>query len=108
MFSFNLLSDCFCPSPALTASLRQLAQTIPELHKDIQDGLLRMLSLVLIGKPLRHPGAPKNLRPSIPSSASSQNLVEVPDMTSITLALHTLGSFDFEGRIVSLCIKTGK
>lgn len=78
-------------SPALTAALRDLATYIPQMKKDIQDGLLRMLSLILIGRPLQHPGAPKTL--PIGSSASTDS----QDDTSITLALSTLGSFDFEG-----------
>ena len=49
----------FC-SPALTAALRDLATQIPQLKKDIQDGLLKILSIVLIGRPLKHPGAPKS------------------------------------------------
>jgi len=84
-------------SPALTASLRQLARMIPELRKDILEGLLKMLSLVLLGRPLQHPGAPRPKAASLPSSMSSQNLPELPDVATITLALRTLGSFDFEG-----------
>jgi len=84
-------------SPALTASLEQLAQTIPQLRKDIQDGLLKTLSIVLMGKPLRHPGAPKTGKQNLSSSSSSVSLTDSPDSTTITLALRTLGSFDFEG-----------
>ena len=47
-------------SPALTAALRDLAAQIPQLKKEIQDGLLKSLSLILMGKPLKHPGAPKS------------------------------------------------
>jgi len=61
------------------------------------EGLLRMLSLVLLGRPLQHPGAPRPKAASLPSSTSSQNLPELPDVATITLALRTLGSFDFEG-----------
>ena len=43
-------------SPALTTCLRELATKIPLLKKDIAEGLLRMLSLVLMHQPLRHPG----------------------------------------------------
>jgi FKBP12-rapamycin complex-associated protein len=43
-------------SPALTTCLRELALRIPHLKKDIAEGLLRMLSLVLMHQPLRHPG----------------------------------------------------
>ena len=49
---------CVCvDSPALTAALRELATQIPQLKKDIQDGLLKMLSYILMGHHLRHPGA---------------------------------------------------
>ena len=85
-------------SPALTASLQQLARMIPELRKDILEGLLKMLSLVLLGRPLQHPGAPKPKAASLPSSMSTQNFQELPDVATITLALRTLASFDFEGR----------
>ena len=90
--------ECFCVySPALTASLRQLARTIPELRKDLLEGLLKMLSVVLLGRPLQHPGAPRPKAASLPSSMSTPNLQDLPDVATITLALRTLGSFDFEG-----------
>ena len=43
-------------SPALTTCLRELATSIPVLKRDIAEGLLKMLSLVLMHQPLRHPG----------------------------------------------------
>ena len=55
-------------SPALTASLRDLATQIPQLKKEIQDGLLKNLSMILMGKPLKHPGAPKSPATSISQS----------------------------------------
>jgi len=70
---------------------------IPELRKDILEGLLKMLSLVLLGRPLQHPGAPSPKAASLPSSMSTQSLQELPDVAAITLALQTLASFDFEG-----------
>ena len=107
---------CVAYSPALTSSLYQLAQIIPELRRDILDGLIRMLSVVLMGRQLQHPGAPKPLPGAVPpaatsqlpSSASMQNLQETPDVASITLALRTLGTFDFEGKYkrVITCIIT--
>ncbi|GBL99723.1 hypothetical protein AVEN_264640-1, partial [Araneus ventricosus] len=54
--------------PALTASLRELASQIPQLKKDIQEGLLKMLSVVLMRRSLRHPGMPKHLANQAPSS----------------------------------------
>ena len=46
-------------SPALTAALRELAAMIPQLKKEIQEGLLKALSHILMGRPLKHPGAPR-------------------------------------------------
>lgn len=83
-------------SPALTAVLYDLSRQIPQLKKDIQDGLLKMLSLVLMHKPLRHPGMPKGLAHQL-ASPGLTTLPEASDVASITLALRTLGSFEFEG-----------
>lgn len=84
-------------SPALTAVLYDLSRQIPQLKKDIQDGLLKMLSLVLMHKPLRHPGMPKGLAHQL-ASPGLTTLPEASDVGSITLALRTLGSFEFEGK----------
>lgn len=95
----DLLDSMFATglSPALTAALRDLAIQIPQLKKEIQEGLLKNLSLILMGRQLRHPGAPKSPLQPFPMSASLTNLADIQDATSITLALKTLGSFDFEG-----------
>lgn len=85
-------------SPALTAALHELSVQIPQLKKDIQDGLLKMLSYILMHRPLRHPGMPKHIQFPPPSSTYLQSLMESSDVASITLALRTLGSFDFHGR----------
>ncbi|CAL1276558.1 unnamed protein product [Larinioides sclopetarius] len=92
-------------SPALTASLRELASQIPQLKKDIQEGLLKMLSVVLMRRSLRHPGMPKHLANQVASSGLHQNLLDVSDVASITLALKTLGSFDFQGRSLMLFVR---
>ena len=55
----------------MTAALRDLATQIPQLKKDIQDGLLKNLSLILMGKTLKHPGAPQSPTPQMPSSSES-------------------------------------
>ncbi|XP_038044243.1 serine/threonine-protein kinase mTOR-like [Patiria miniata] len=92
-------------SPALTASLHDLAQQIPRLKKDIQDGLLKMLSLVLMNKPLKHPGTPKGLMSPVSPAGSSQGASEFGDITSTVLALQTLGSFDFEGHSLTQFVR---
>lgn len=87
----------------MTAVLYDLSRQIPQLKKDIQDGLLKMLSLVLMHKPLRHPGMPKGLAHQL-ASPSLTNIPEASDVGSITLALRTLGSFEFEGETKSTSI----
>lgn len=78
-------------SPILTTSLRELAHSIPSLKLDISQGLLRMLSQVLMHKPLRHPGAPWSASSPILAPATEA------DVPSTVLALRTLGTFNFDG-----------
>ncbi|PSN34470.1 Serine/threonine-protein kinase mTOR [Blattella germanica] len=89
-------------SPALTTALRELASSVPQLKKEISEGLLRMLSHVLMHKPLRHPGMPRHL--VTPSSSGAVTALashglgqDSQDVPSIVLALRTLGSFNFDG-----------
>ncbi|XP_033096355.1 serine/threonine-protein kinase mTOR-like [Anneissia japonica] len=91
-------------SPALTASLHDLAHQIPHLKKDIQDGLLKMLSLVLMNKPLRHPGTPKGYT-SPTLQTNTTNPPESFDSNSMVLALQTLGTFDFEGHSLTQFVR---
>lgn len=49
-------------SPALTAALQEVSVRIPSLKRDIQDGLLKMLSCILMQRPLKHPGIPKHMQ----------------------------------------------
>ncbi|KAL7287805.1 hypothetical protein TKK_0018180 [Trichogramma kaykai] len=78
-------------SPILTTSLRELAQSVPSLKPDISQGLLRMLSQVLMYKPLRHPGAPWTA-----TSPVSMPPTEI-DVAATVLGLRTLGTFNFDG-----------
>lgn len=80
-------------SPSLTICLRELAANIPELKQAISIGLLRMLSQILMNKPLRHPGMPRYSN-VLSLSGGSEN----HETSIIVLALHTLGTFDFEGQ----------
>ncbi|GFS18339.1 serine/threonine-protein kinase mTOR [Elysia marginata] len=88
-------------SPALTAALRELAIQIPQLKKDIQDGLLKNLSKILMGQPLRHPGAQTIPAPLVPAPPIN----DPSDVTNVTLALRTLGSFDFEGHSLTQFVR---
>lgn len=61
-------------SPALTICFRELAENVPVVRRQISDGLLKMLSQVLI------------------NSGPNQ------DVQTIVLALKTLGTFNFDGQ----------
>ncbi|CAA9998750.1 unnamed protein product [Nesidiocoris tenuis] len=78
-------------SPALTTALRGLARTIPLLKRQISEGLLGMLSQVVMNTELRHPG-----QPAQSSNVGAVQLVPF-DVASTVLALQTLGTFDFDG-----------
>ncbi|ESO95689.1 hypothetical protein LOTGIDRAFT_214800 [Lottia gigantea] len=92
-------------SPALTAALRDIAKQIPQLKKEIQDGLLKSLSMILMGRSLKHPGAPKTPASPLPPTGNISILTESHDVTGITLALRTLGSFDFEGHSLTQFVR---
>lgn len=78
-------------TPALTTCLKELAKKIPQLKKEISEGLLGMLSNVVMNTELRHPGQPG----PVPAAPVQPVTYDVP---SIVLALRTLGSFNFDGR----------
>lgn len=82
-------------TPSLTVCLRELAGNVPELKRDISEGLLRMLSQILMHKPLRHPGMPRHINTNV---VTINNLSDTHDVTSIVLALRTLGTFNFDGQ----------
>lgn len=83
-------------TPSLTICLRELATKIPEHKNNISSGLLHMLSHILMNKPLRHPGMPHYVSGNVlPFSGAAG---DVYDTQIIVLALHTLGTFDFEGQ----------
>lgn len=90
-------------SKALTQALVDMAHYIPPIKATIQEKLLDMLSLVLCGRPFQPLGCPDNRLPPMPSfvKESGPQSPEVTD-TEITLALLTLGSFDFSGKLCHL------
>ncbi|RZC37432.1 serine/threonine-protein kinase mTOR [Asbolus verrucosus] len=79
---------------SLTICLRELSRKVPEHKEKISLGLLKMLSYILLNKPLVHPGMPRHLTGTV----MSLGLPEVNDTQIIVLALKTLGTFDFEGQ----------
>lgn len=82
-------------TPALTICLRELADNIPHIKREISDLLLKMLSQVLLHKPQNQMGTPKH---NITAQIAALTLAELqPDVPTIVLALRTLGTFHFEG-----------
>jgi serine/threonine-protein kinase mTOR len=75
--------------PTLVSALRETCVAVPAMRRNIQDGLLKILSLILLHRPLQHPGA------LLDAFANTPPIVE--DVATTVLALKTLGTFDFEG-----------
>uniref|UniRef100_A0A1B0GIX2 Serine/threonine-protein kinase TOR n=2 Tax=Lutzomyia longipalpis TaxID=7200 RepID=A0A1B0GIX2_LUTLO len=86
-------------SPALTICLRELAEDVPQLKPEITEGLLRMLSQVLMNKKSHQTatwGTPKHNIAAQFASLTVTPDAPAPDAATIVLALKTLGTFDFE------------
>lgn len=85
-------------SESLTIALVDLAQHIPPLLPSIQEKLLDMLAFTLSGLPYRYPGSPPNdSSSSIQPSIQNLQFTDTKDVETTTLALRTLGTFDFSG-----------
>ncbi|THC91833.1 hypothetical protein EYZ11_008703 [Aspergillus tanneri] len=67
----------------------------------IQEKLLNILSIILCGTPFRPLGCPEKRFPPLHSSAKDSAPQELHSDFEVTLALHTLGSFDFSGHILN-------
>ncbi len=65
-------------SPSLTTALYELAAHIPAFKKDIAEGLLKILSLILMQQPFRHPGCPRQFLPPAGSNAAGSADVSPP------------------------------
>jgi len=87
----------------LTQALVDMAFYIPPVKAAIQERLLDMLSKVLCGEPFRPLGAPQsNTLTSVPIIAKDPKDPQVYEQRKkeVKLALNTLGSFDFSGKLV--------
>jgi len=84
-------------SVKLTQALVDLSHYIPPLLPTIQERLLNMISIVLSGRPFKPLGSPANPQLSAPVMTRQHKDGVSPEErdAEITLALHTLGSFDF-------------
>lgn len=83
-------------TPGLTICLRELAENIPSLKREVSDLLLKMLSQVLLNKPQTQVGTPKH-NITAQFAALTVAVDAQPDTATIVLALRTLGTFHFEG-----------
>lgn len=84
-------------TPGLTICLRELAENIPHIKREVSDLLLKMLSQVLLNKPQPQVGTPKhNITAQLAALAVTAETQ--PDVATIVLALRTLGTFHFEGQ----------
>lgn len=102
-------------SPALTTALREIQLQIPALKREINDGLLKILSQTLMNQPWRHPGMPKNiiLPPSSTGGGSTLGSMaaglssssDPTDTYNIVLALETLAKFDVDGNSLIQFVK---
>jgi FKBP12-rapamycin complex-associated protein len=89
-------------SGSLTQALVDMAHHIPPIKPKIQEKLLDLLSLVLSGRPFKPLGCPDNKLPPIPAFAKDYNFQTEHKDSEIALALSTLGSFDFAGKVSPL------
>ncbi|CAG8465028.1 34810_t:CDS:10, partial [Racocetra persica] len=87
-------------SEQLRQALTELAIFIPPLLPNIQERLLNTLSMMLSGQPFRPPGSPAPEGNDLKRHLGNQ-MSELKDVETITLALKTLGSFNFEGHILN-------
>ena len=87
---------------ALEQALVDMAHYIPPMRPTIQEKLLDLLSLILIGTPYRPLGCPDNRVSPVPSFAKDYGTFPREHKDSeIALALWTLGTFDFTGHILN-------
>ncbi|EDW88237.2 LOW QUALITY PROTEIN: uncharacterized protein Dyak_GE18612 [Drosophila yakuba] len=77
-------------SPALTVCLRELSENVPQLKSAITEGLIGILSQVLMNKATVVPYT------AMPSIAIDGSLMQNADGATTVLALKTLGTFNFE------------
>lgn len=96
----DLMFGCGLTEP-LRQALVDLAHNIPPLLPVIQERLLNLLSNILCGQNFRAPGSPERSNISLAPTMATQQLVDGKDSELITLALNTLGGFDFTGNVLN-------
>ncbi|KAJ3103710.1 phosphatidylinositol kinase- protein kinase tor1 [Phlyctochytrium bullatum] len=108
-YMHELLDQMFATglSESLRRALVDIARNIPPLEPNIQERFLDMLSMILIGEPYRHPGAPpRSVTQAYAGPIRDPQLYETRDAETIVLALNSLGgSFRFEGFMLNELIR---
>lgn len=85
----------------LVQALHRIVRSVQPLLRVIQDRLLDMLSTVLINQPYRPLGAPNGTRNQAVHHTNVLVGNESKSVETITVALETLGDFDFSGHILN-------
>ncbi|KZT51925.1 phosphatidylinositol 3-kinase [Calocera cornea HHB12733] len=95
-------------SEALRQALEDIVKNIPPMLRIIQDRLLHLLSQALCGHPYRPPSVASSAHSTHNAPISREAPMGVPNKRDqdITLALVTLGSFDFTGHALSEFTRT--
>ncbi|KAG2011794.1 atypical/PIKK/FRAP protein kinase [Coprinopsis cinerea AmutBmut pab1-1] len=106
----DLMLACGLSEP-LSQALAAIAKYIPPLLKTIQDRLLQLLSMLLSGQPYRPLGAPaplgRNEFPAPPNQLTATQMTTTDKNSElITLALKTLGTFDFSGHVLNEFVRS--
>ncbi|KAI8836345.1 armadillo-type protein [Chytridium lagenaria] len=107
-YMHELLDQMFATglSESLRRALVDIAHNIPPLEPTIQERFLDMLSMILVGEPYRHPGAPARGVQFYNAPFRDPQLYETRDAETIILALNSLGgSFRFEGFMLNELIR---
>ncbi|KAK7056413.1 phosphatidylinositol kinase-related protein kinase tor1 [Paramarasmius palmivorus] len=96
-------------SEPLRQALTSIARHIPPLLSKIQDKLLELLCNLLSGQSYKPLGAPSIARVEAPTLSRDLNVSQVSttekNFELITLALNTLGSFDFTGHTLNEVVR---
>lgn len=102
---FDLLPAMFALglTEPLANSLYDVCRFIPELRGDIHEGLLRMLSQIIMGRKLELPRTLSN-NPLIAQVGYPPG--EVFDLATVKLALKVLGRFDFSRQFLIHFVRT--
>jgi len=92
---YPLLVDNYtCTENSMALKCRRNLSHSLFFHLPSSDYLLKMLYVILLHQQMQHPGAPRSSVHQAPPTSSVASMQEA-DIANVTLALKTLGSFNF-------------